>query len=110
MKRFWRDAQVRYERCCVGASATDLARRRRLLISSRGHLLWVGRGHTPFMPAPLPPIAPHTRVKLHSLKSAPQHNDRVGLITNVADGGRFAVKLGSGEVLAVKPANLSRVK
>ena len=47
------------------------------------------------------------RVRLHSLQAAKHHNDAEGHLLNWNDSrGRWDVRLSSGEVLAVRPANL----
>ena len=47
------------------------------------------------------------RVRLHSLQAATHHNDAEGHLLNWNDNrGRWDVRLSSGEVLAVRPANL----
>ena len=47
------------------------------------------------------------RVRLHSLQAATHHNDAEGHLLNWNDSrGRWDVRLSSGEVLAVRPANL----
>ena len=47
------------------------------------------------------------RVRLHSLKAATHHNDAEGYLLEWNDiKGRWDVRLNSGEVLSVRPANL----
>lgn len=55
-------------------------------------------------------MQPGTKVRIHGLLNAAQHNGKVGSVTATkAPEGRLGVKLDDGKVLAIKPENLDRI-